>query len=349
MASTREVLIGTTRIHRESLRLRGAAVTGVLAVILTAASIALDQGSSALSLVLGSTFAGILSLNGAPDVRLRGMAWVTVWMAGATLLGGLVSPLLWPELLVVAAVGLAGGYAGALGPRGTVIGILSMVVYTVYAGSDLTVSETLRAVALVALGALIHILATAVPTILTHPRLLVHRTERPPSAWSRLDLRSRTDDLFWHHGVRLAIALVIGSALGHLLAWPHPYWIPMTIVWMSKPDTEGTVTRIVERIVGTLLGLGLSIALIEWIADDDLAIALYAGLGVFLTLAFLAANYPIAVTGITLMVITLFFLQGEPVGDTAPYRFAATLIAGAITAIVALSLWRSRPRRVASD
>lgn len=341
MTSTREVLIGTTRVHRESLQLRGAAVTGLLAVALTAASIAAGQGSSAMGLVLGSTFVGIMALSGAPDVRLRGMLWTTLWLVGATLLGGLVSPWLWPELIVVALVGLIGGYAGALGPRGTVIGILAMVVYTIFAGSDLTASETLKAAVLVAIGAGIHVLVTITPTLITHPRRLMQRTEHPPSAWARLDFRTRTDDLFWHHGVRLAIALVIGSALGHHIGWPHPYWIPMTIVWMSKPDTAGTVSRIVERIAGTLLGLGVAIVLIDGISDGTVAISLYTGIGVFIGLAFLTANYPIAVTGITLMVITLFSLQGEPVGETAPYRIAATLVAGVITAVIALTLWRS--------
>lgn len=349
MVSTREVLIGTTRVRREHLRFRGATVTGLLAVALTAASIAAGQGSSAMGLVLGSTFVGIMALNGAPDVRLRAMLWTILWLVGATLLGGLVSSWLWPELIVVALVGLIGGYAGALGPRGTVIGILAMVVYTIFAGSDLTATETLNAAVLVAIGGAIHVLVAITPTLLTHPHQLVTRTEHPPPVSSRLDFRRRTDDLFWHHGVRLAIALVIGSAIGHHLAWPHPYWIPMTIVWMSKPDTSGTVSRIVERIAGTLLGLGVAIVLIDGISDGTAAISLYTGIGVFIGLAFLTANYPIAVTGITLMVITLFSLQGEPVGETAPYRIAATLVAGVITAVIALTLWRSRPPRAVSS
>jgi uncharacterized membrane protein YccC len=61
-----------------------------------------------------------------------------------------------------------------------------------------------------------------------------------------------------------------------------------------------------------------------------------AGAGVGLCLAFVRANYSISVIGVTLVIISLFALQGEPVGETLVYRLAATAIACLIAAVASL-------------
>lgn len=343
MASARTILIGTSRVRREHLHPRKALLTAALAAAATIACLAVGSESSALPLVIGISFTGILNLTGAPDVRVRAMAWTVPWLAGAALLGGLVSPWRWWELIVVAVVGLSGGYAGALGQRGMLISILTMVVYTVFAGVDATPAQALQAAALMAVGSLLHLMVSTVPLLLRAPASVRQRTEHLEPWSRRLDPRRRTDDLFWHHAVRLAAALVAGSAIADAVAWPHPYWIPMTIVWMSKPDAEGTVTRVVERVIGTALGVVVSAVLIDGISDSDVAITVYVGVGVFLLLAFLVANYPVAVVGVTLMVLTLLSLPGRTIVDTVDFRLMATLVAGGITLAAAFTMWRRAP------
>ncbi len=339
----REILLGTTRVHRSHLKHRQALITAVLAAGLTVLCIAIGSEAAALPLVIGVTFTGILNLTGAFDVRVRAMAWTVPWLAGATLLGGLVSSWRWWELIIVAVVGLAGGYAGALGTRGMLIGILAMVVFTVFAGVDATPAEAVQAALLMAAGSVLHLLVSTVPTLIPSPGVLRQRTEHPEPWPARLDPRRRVDDLFLHHAIRLSAALVVGSAIADAVAWPHPYWIPMTIVWMSKPDAQGTVTRVVERILGTVLGVAVTALLIDGISDSDIAIPIYVGIGVFLLLAFLFANYPIAVVGVTLMVLTLLSLPGRTVVDTLDFRLIATVVAGVITLAAAFILWRRAP------
>ncbi len=343
MAGAREILLGTARIRRPDMHHRKAVITAVLAAALTVLCIAIGSETSALPLVIGVTFTGILNLTGAFDVRVRAMAWTVPWLAGATLLGGLVSSWRWYELIIVACVGLAGGYAGALGTRGMLIGILAMVVYTVFAGVDATPAQAVQSALLMAAGSVLHLLVSTVPALIRSPRPLGQRTEHPESWVARLDPRRRVDDLFLHHAIRLAAALVVGSAIAEAVAWPHPYWIPMTIVWMSKPDAQGTVTRVVERILGTALGVAVTALLIDGISDSDIAIPIYVGIGVFLLLAFLFANYPIAVVGVTLMVLTLLSLPGRTVVDTLDSRMFATVVAGMITIAAAFILWRRAP------
>jgi uncharacterized membrane protein YccC len=66
-----------------------------------------------------------------------------------------------------------------------------------------------------------------------------------------------------------------------------------------------------------------------------------AGAGVGLCLAFVRANYAISVIGVTLVIISLFALQGEPVGETLFYRLSATAIA-CVLAFLASMMWRER-------
>jgi len=343
MASARDILLGTTRVHRERIHLRTALLTGLLAILVTCGCIWGAQPSWALPLVLGIAFVGLAESSESPDVRLRVMLWTLLWITAGTALGGLVSSWAWPELIVVGVVGLVGGFAGALGSRGSLIGVLSMVTYTVFAGVPDSATSALTAAFLVALGGIVMIVATLTPVLLLAPATLSHRTERPEPVTRRLREHRRRDDVFAHHALRLSIALVIGSFVAHNLAWPHQYWIPMTIVWMSRPDTNGTATRVVERILGTVVGVALSVVTIEWISSTSVAVAIYTGLGTFLLLAFIQANYPIAVAGVTWMIVTLFFLLGDTVGSTAPSRIGSTLLAGVITMALALTLWRRSP------
>ena len=55
---------------------------------------------------------------------------------------------------------------------------------------------------------------------------------------------------------------------------------------------------------------------------------------------FIAANYMIAVAGVTVFLIALFTLIGEPVGSSEEYRILATILGGAITIVWSL-VWMS--------
>ena len=49
--------------------------------------------------------------------------------------------------------------------------------------------------------------------------------------------------------------MFVATAISELLAIPHAYWIPVTVAWITKPDHDGTVTRVIQRVIGTALGL----------------------------------------------------------------------------------------------
>lgn len=330
------------QIDRSQLMLRGALIPAGLAIILAAVPIGFGEDSYALPLVIGCAFTAIVHLTTGPRTPFRGMAWVIIWLFGATLLGGLVSPWGWPELVIVALVGLVGGYVGVLGPRAAVIGVVSMQVYTVFAGLNMTPVHALKFAALLAGGGLVYLAVVAAAGLARTQRGGSLPPEAPASLPTRLDLRHPMKTHFGAHALRLSMALVIGTAISHNIGWPHPYWIPMTIVLVSKPDADGTTTRVISRLMGTLLGVGVTLLLVLGVGDGPVTASIYAGLGVFVMLTFTKANYPISVSGTTAMIMTLMMLAGDPIVSTDTFRVLATILGGAIALAFGLLLRRRR-------
>lgn len=145
-------------------------------------------------------------------------------------------------------------------------------------------------------------------------------------------------EVFFGHGVRLAVAITIATAITFFIDQPHDYWLPMTVAWMAKPDLGGTVGRVSLRVGGTLAGVALCAAVFA-VGDpgSGVLVALVA-VGSLLALAFMAVNYAVAVGGVTIIVLTLFASLGQSMTDNIVLRVVATLAAAGLT--VAISMVR---------
>ena len=152
---------------------------------------------------------------------------------------------------------------------------------------------------------------------------------------TRMRAALRWSDGGFQHALRLCAAITIATVVAVVLPAEHSYWIPLTVAWITRPDLGGTVTRVVMRVAGTLLGVAVA-----WIVVPDLggdiSFAIVVGAGAFTISAFLAANYPIAVAGITTMVLVLLGSVGEPVRSMVPDRIIDTVIAAGVVLLVAL-------------
>lgn len=56
-------------------------------------------------------------------------------------------------------------------------------------------------------------------------------------------------------------------------------------------------------------------------------------------LAFQNAKYAIAVTGMTVLIMTMMTYVGDPILQTASFRVLATSVAGVISVIAAVMMW----------
>src|SRR5262249_7878570 len=142
----------------------------------------------------------------------------------------------------------------------------------------------------------------------------------------------------FRHAIRLAAGVALGAGLAPSLPWRRPYWVPMTIVIVLKPDFTATFSRGVLRLAGTFLGLVLATGLFHLLpAALGAQIALIAALA-FLLRCLGPANYGILVTAVTAMIVLMLALTGVAPAEVMAARGLSTVVGGAI-ALLAYAIW----------
>jgi uncharacterized membrane protein YccC len=160
----------------------------------------------------------------------------------------------------------------------------------------------------------------------------------------RLRAHAHRGDPVLGHTIRLVIAFGGATLAAVLVGGPHAFWLPLTVAWVAKPDLASTVSRVTMRVAGTIAGLLLTTALLLVVDGRSwTGVVLALSLGVFtaLALAYIWANYPIAVIGVTSFVLVLDHLAGDSDTSDLLTRLLAT-VAGGIWVLLVSSI---RPHR----
>lgn len=340
----RSVLLGTTHVDRERLVVAGAFRTTAVIGLLMAAAVATDHPSEGIPLAVGALFVALAEAGEGVGRRWRTMAWVTLWLMASSLVAALLSDHAWAVVLGSAVVALAAGIAGAAGPRAALGGVLSLVTFIIVGGAPSLPEEALRISLLMGLGGVIMTTVVVLPHLVRDPGAVRLALGEVPPLSRRVREHLSWADPFVRHGVRLALGIGLASAVAFASGYPHAYWLPMTIAWITKPDLEGTVSRVAARILGTFLGIAVSGLLLIGLGVSGYAAAVVTALAGGVTVAFIWANYAAGVMGITVLVIVVFSLDGDSVPEDLAVRTVATLLAAAL-AVAGSYLWRPRMAR----
>lgn len=172
----------------------------------------------------------------------------------------------------------------------------------------------------------------------TDEDLQLPRALRPQSPLAILTANLTPRSAAFRHAVRSAVCFAFALWLGRVLPVEHGYWMPMTVAIVLRADFAGTFSYGVLRVVGTVLGLLLTTALVHvlpvnaWVHLAVLAV-LCAGFRYFGTV-----HYGVAVASLTGMVVLLLAFVGEPPEPTVLARLIDTLIGSAV-ALAAYGLW----------
>ncbi|MET3654501.1 FUSC family protein [Dyella japonica] len=156
----------------------------------------------------------------------------------------------------------------------------------------------------------------------------------------------------FRHAVRSAVTLTATLFVSRELGLPHGYWLPMTAAIVLRPDFAATFNFGLLRVVGTILGLVLTTALLHFTPHDAWAhLALMAVLCMgFRYLA--TAHYGVAVAALTGTVVILLSFEGVNSSDAVLDRVINTAL-GSGMALIAYVLWptweRARARVALSD
>ncbi len=158
------------------------------------------------------------------------------------------------------------------------------------------------------------------------------------SLWQRFK-----EQLNWNHprlryAIRLSSCFLLGYILINQFNIEKGEWILLTSLFVCQPSYSETRRRLFQRILGTLSGVVIGVAIVQLLPTKAGQIALLLG-AAYAFFAWLRKNYSISVIFVTIFVIAAFnLLAGKGVAVMGP-RILDTLI-GAILAIgVVRILW----------
>ena len=142
----------------------------------------------------------------------------------------------------------------------------------------------------------------------------------------------------FRHAVRLAAAIMAGEAIARGFGFVRPYWIPMTIAIVLKPDFSSTFSRGVLRLAGTFIGLVFATALFHFLPPSVIAqIAVIAAL-MFTVRYFGQAHFGVSAGAVGALVVYLVSLTGVSPKEVIAARAMNTAIGGAL-ALAVYGFW----------
>jgi uncharacterized membrane protein YccC len=118
----------------------------------------------------------------------------------------------------------------------------------------------------------------------------------------------------------------------------HGFWIPLTILFVLRPEEDETFHRLILRALGTAVGLVIATALSEWLQGDGVALALALTAATAFAYGLLTVQYALFTAAITTYAVLLADTLGEPALQAAGQRAGATAL-GIVIAAAAFLLW----------
>ena len=152
----------------------------------------------------------------------------------------------------------------------------------------------------------------------------------------------------FRHGIRLAICVAIGDAIGRSINTQRNYWLAMTVAVVLKPDFTTTLSRGVLRLCGTFGGLVLATGLYHALPQSALSQLLLVGIFTFLLRYAGPANYGLFSVAISGLIVFLIATTGVPPAEVIGERAINTTVGG-IFALLAYALWPTWERTQVSD
>jgi uncharacterized membrane protein YccC len=161
---------------------------------------------------------------------------------------------------------------------------------------------------------------------------------------ANLSLRSTA----FRHAVRLAACVAAADALGRGLGWTRPYWLPLTVTVVLKPDFSSTLARGILRLSGTFAGLGIATALFHILPQS-----LPVEIGLIMAATFVLrwtgpAHYGVLALSVSELVVLLVALTGVAPEQVIMARARNTALGGGL-ALLAYWLWPTWERSQAGE
>lgn len=287
----------------------------------------------------GAMLAGFPGLDAPARPRAAWQAAAAPAIALAAALGILSSQTAPTAVLAMGLLGAAAGYCFAVSLRLALYGLSVALGLLVAQGFFLPVSDVPDALLYVTAGGLLQ----SAWSLLVW--LFVDRAaDDEASGWNtrRALAALRSNWTFSspipRHAIRFGAALAAGVLVYRIFDLEqHGFWIPLTILFVMRPEREATDQRLLLRAVGTVLGLALATGLAEAL-HQDVVIALLLFVAAAFAFGLLTVQYALFTAAITTYVVLLADTLGEGAWHAAGQRLLGTA-AGILIAFLAFAVW----------
>ncbi len=316
---------------------------GFLLSVPIALSLVFELGFDTAS--AGAIATGAL-VNGFPgmDAPARPRA---AWQAtGAPLIGiaaalGILSSQTGPTaVLALGLLGAIAGYCFSVSLRLAILGLSVTLAMLIAQGLLLPAGDAGGALLFGTLGGLTQVAWSLIIWVARD-----RAADEPEKAWSTpaalAALRSNLtlDSPSARHAIRFGAALAAGVATYWLLGMDdHGYWIPLTILFVMRPERDETDHRLILRALGTVLGLVIATAIAEAFGGDDVVIGVVLTVAAALSFGLLTVQYALFTAAITTYVVVISTVIGDPAFRAVDERAIGTAL-GILIAFLAWRLW----------
>ena len=316
---------------------------GALIAVPIGIALAVELGFDAPTkgaIATGALLAGFPGLDAPARTRAAWQAWAAPLIGIVGALGILSSQSTVLAVLAMGLLGTAAGYCFAVSLRLAIFGLSLGLALVISQGLFLAPSDALPALLYGTAGGL----AQALWSLIVW--LVVDRAaDDQGSGWNTRasigQLRSNLtlESPAARHAIRFGGALAAGVATYRLLdLHNHGFWIPLTILFVMRPERDETYHRLVLRALGTVLGLVVATAIAEAFPGNDFVVVIVLTTSAALTFGLLTVQYALFTAAITTYVVLLTDTLGEPAFEAAGQRLTGTAL-GILIAFLAFLIW----------
>ena len=288
----------------------------------------------------GALLAGFSGLDAPARPRAVWQAAAAPAIALAGALGILSSQTAPTAVLAIGLLGAAAGYCFSVSLRLAIYGLSVALGMVIAQGLFLPVDDVPEALLYVTIGGLLQSLWSLLAWVFAD-RAASGEASGWTTAQARTALRSSwtLSATAARHGIRFGAALAAGVLVYRLFGLEeHGFWIPLTILFVMRPERAETDERLVLRAAGTVLGLVVATVLAETLHGEDVAVALLLTAAAALSFGLLTVQYALFTAAITTYVVLLVDTLGEGAWEAVGQRLVGTAIGIAIS-FLAWRLW----------
>ncbi|MGW6406998.1 FUSC family protein [Streptomyces vinaceus] len=316
-----------------------------------AAGLALGHPEYGALASLGALFGVLAAMAPARRTRLRTVGACLLLGAAGAALGGLVDGRGWTAFGLLTALALLSGVLSSLGRTASLAGLMLLLNAVLAAGAPASATPWWLPPLLIAGGGLLVLLLCA-PTRLpgrSAPRARTvvpappehgpaGRTEAHGEAPVRRLRPFLSSPAPWSYGLRLAVCVGLAQALVVLMPYERAYWVPVTVVFVLKPDLGSVFSRALLRAAGTAGGLLAAVAVFAAVPRGWWEVPVLVLLGALLP-AFSRRGYGFQTAAVTPVILLLSDLGNLEGAELVGQLMADSLIGCAIALVVGHVLW----------